>query len=204
MNASEPPNARRLLRTRRLASMAAMLTLAVSGAGCASQPPVLGRNTMVGSLRASVASLESQNRKLNRDVADLQAERQDLEDRLVSEQAQNEALANRLHQDRELAQAPDSRPSEDAFNAFGTPESPPPARRALPAGRTQGRKVPFAQIPGEIRPLSEDDAERPSNSSADDLFFHSGGLDDQSRLDDSRTRWMPVARDFTDKVKRYR
>lgn len=182
--------------------MAAMLGLAVSG-GCASQPPVLGRNTMVGSLRASVASLESQNRKLSRDVADLHAERQDLEDRLVAEQAQNEALASRIQQHQELAQAPDSS-GEGAFDAFGTPESPPQPRRAIPAGRTQGRKVPFAQIPGEIRPLSDDDAERPSKSSADDLFFHSGGMDDQSRLDDSRTRWMPVARDFSDKVGRYR
>ena len=204
MNASGQPTARPSLRTRRLASTAAMLALAISGAGCASQPPVLGRNTMVGSLRASVASLESQNRKLSRDVADLRAERQDLEDRLVSEQAQNEALASRIQQNQELAQAPDPSTGEGAFDAFSTPESPPPARRALPAGRTQGRKVPFAQIPGEIRPLSEDDAERPSNSSADDLFFHSGGIDDQSRLDDSRTRWMPMARDFSEKVGRYR
>ncbi len=153
---------------------------------------------MVGSLRASVASLESQNRKLSRDVADLQVERQDLEDRLVAEQAQNEALASRLNQDRELAQAPDSQSETNPFENFGPPTSPP-APRAMPAGRSQGRKIPFAQIPGEIRPLTEDEEERPSNSSADDLFFHSGGLDDQSRLDDSRTRWMPVARDFTDK-----
>ncbi|HEU5116023.1 MAG TPA: hypothetical protein VFT74_05035 [Isosphaeraceae bacterium] len=204
MNASgHPSNAWSPLRTRRLASVASVLALAISGAGCASQPPVLGRNTMVGSLRASVASLESQNRKLNRDVADLQAERQDLEDRLVAEQAQNEALASRLNQDRELAQAPESHAEANPFENFGPPTSPP-APRAMPAGRPQGRKIPFAQIPGEIRPLSEDDEERPSNTSADDLFFHFGGPDDQSRLDDSRTRWMPVARDFTDRTGRYR
>lgn len=158
---------------------------------------------MMGSLRASVASLESQNRKLSKDVADLQADRQDLEERLVAEQARNQALADRLREDREVAQAPEPSLDEDPFEGFG-PASSPPSSRTMPAGRPQGRKVPFAQIPGEIRPLTEDEDQRPSRSSDDDLFFHSGGPDDQSRLDESRTRWMPVARDFSDKVGHYR
>lgn len=160
---------------------------------------------MIGSLRSSVAQLESEKYQLQKQVAEARAEARQLEDRLVDAEAHGQALARQLDDARKVVRNPGSsdpidfpEPSIDDF-----PAPTPPPRRSLPASRTRGRKFPFAEIPGRIQPLPDDDPfapedDRDSGRYADpsELFPSQGGFGDQSRLDSARSGWLPVARGF--------
>ncbi len=191
---------------RPLAAAVVLAGLAVLS-GCANSGGVGYRQGMVGSLRSSVTQLEAEKQDLQKELADTKSENRRLEDRLVQEEAHSAALASRLKSTR----VSDTSPIDDRRNVADLDLDEEPRRgsstpRATPAGRSSARKTPFAQIPGEIRPMPEDDFDAPAaprssrTDDASDLFPSASrsASDDpigsQSRVDISRSRWLPVAR----------
>lgn len=177
------------------------------GSGCTSSSSGIGyRRGMVGSLRSSVTTLEAENQDLQKQLADVKAESRRLEDRLVQEEAHSAALAARLKSTRVSSEPGRSDDRSVADLDLDEPRRGSSTPRATPAGRSSTRKPPVAQIPGEIKPMPEDDFEpapRSSSSRSDDasdLFPSASTRDDRSggtrtsQLDDSRSRWLPVAR----------
>lgn len=187
MDAPCPPPARPP-RPRLAAALAALAALA----GCANPGPLAERRTMLGTLRSSVAQLESEKYQLQKQLAAARSEARDLEDRLVQEQAHGEALARRLDDAQRLSRGPSADPFDADPDAFAA--SPPPARRATPAARPKGRKTPFAQIPGQIQPLPEDDPFGPEPDEPADPFRTPNGYGPQGRRDADPSGWLPIAR----------
>jgi outer membrane murein-binding lipoprotein Lpp len=187
------------IRSRSVARLVAVLALALV-AGCAQPGPFAERRTMIGSLRSSVAQLESEKFNLQKELSQVRADNRDLEDRLVQREAENATLARRLDDMRKVVRGGDGFEvggdplSEPDFSPSETFEEP---RQAIPAAQPRGRKVPFAQIPGQIRPLPDDrTSPEPEGDRYDgsDLF---PPADDLGMRDDSgsaHTRWLPVAR----------
>ena len=196
---------------------AAWLVLGLGGlAGCSQSRPFESRQAQVGALRESVSQLESEKDKLEHQVAELNSENQRLEQRLVQEQAHSDQLSARLDDARRVSRGVDL----DGFDARATASnrrttpSDDPDRRTTPANR-RSKKTPFAQIPGEIRPLSDDDdtfssSPAPSSSSrrsrttpaedepagsSGDLFSSQDRSGSQASLQAARQRWLSIARD---------
>lgn len=157
---------------------------------------------MIGSLRASVAQLESEKYQLQQQMADARQEARRLEDRLVESEARTQSLARQLDDARRVGR--NSRSDSFGFpdlddDDFPNPDSPP--RRSAPASQPRGRKLPFAQIPGRIQPLPDDESFDGHDDYDDDPFSDStllfpspGRHDDQSRLSFPPSGWLPVAR----------
>ncbi len=157
-------------------------------AGCASPGPIGSRHTMLGTLKTSVAQLESDNQSLRRQVAQLKAENTRIEDDLVQAEAANGEMSARLDDAKELL----SRQGGDS-NALGRGKAsseddiPPPVKTINRSGR---RQPPAASIP-RSQPLEPDDdpldpGPAPRKRDRD--------LGPQGRLDDEESRWLPVAR----------
>jgi hypothetical protein len=195
---------------RRNFPAAALLVLgSLVQAGCAQPGPFASRQAQVGALRESVSQLESEKGKLEREVADLSGENRRLEERLVQEQAHSDQLSSRLDDARRLSRGVDLDGIDTRASASNRRSSPTDDadRRTTPANR-RSRKTPFAQIPGEIRPLSEDDAfappprrsrttppeDEPAGSSSD-LFSSQDSAGSQASLQAARQRWLSIARD---------
>jgi hypothetical protein len=159
-----------------------------------------------------VSQLESEKGKLEREVAELNGENRRLEDRLVQEQAHSDQLSARLDDARRVSRGAGG-VDLDAFDQRATASTPRRSdddRRTTPAKRN--RKTPFAQIPGEIRPLSEGDdafapapgstrrprttpAEDEPAGSTSDLFSSQDSANSQASLRAARQRWLSLARD---------
>jgi hypothetical protein len=186
------------LRPARLAAPALLL----AAVGCAQPGPFVQRNALVGSLRESVAQLESDKQRLERQVAELTSENNRLEDDLVQEELHSRELTARLEDARRFARGGDALDAETERSG----SSP----RTVPAARPKGRRNPFAQIPGDIQPLPETESgarrddpfgassrpgrrTTPAEDEPDSDLFPSRD-DRHSRLDVSQGRWLPMAR----------
>ncbi len=187
---------RPLITFRALGPALALIALA---AGCAQPGPFGARQTMVGSLKTSVSHLESEKYELQKQVAELKSENRRLEDELVQSEANNGDLAARLDDARNLIR----RQGYDTMGLSPPSTSDPGtgSARSTPASRPRGRRMPFAQIPGEIRPLPESSLEPDDPESngfgEDSSLFPSGSRDPyglQGRRSDLGARWLPVAR----------
>jgi hypothetical protein len=177
-------------RSRNLTScliLAALLPL-----GCAQPGPFTSRQTMVGSLKASVSQLEFENEKLRKEVGDLKADNSRLDTQLAQERDANGEITARLDDAKDLIR----RQGGNAQALGGTPKNfeddniPPPV--ATPRGqRTKSsRKPPAARIPQiEAAPFGsstgDDLGYQPANRTPRDL-----GPTDVEEED----RWLPVAR----------
>jgi hypothetical protein len=155
--------------------------LFVTLSGCAGTAPLLSSGTGVGTLKTSLSHLEFENQQLKREVASLKSENRKIEDRLVQEEAANGELTARLDDARNLLGQRGLRPSDEGNGSS--------AGRTLPAGRSnrEPRRPPFARIPGRIDavpPANEEDM--PVEPRERDLFGP------QSRLE-KREPWLPVA-----------
>lgn len=182
-------------RSRHLAPWLLALA-ALAPIGCAQPGFFSSRQTMAGSLKASVSQLEFENEKLRKEVGELKADNSRLDNQLAQERDVNGEMSARLDDAKSLlrrqggnAQAlgPPSRNSEDD-------EIPPPA--TVPPGRSirQSRKSPTTQIP---RP-------EPKHSADDDLGYlpPSRSPRDLGPLDrDDDDRWLPVARGLPSQVR---
>ena len=191
----------------RLAVALGLACLGGLAAGCAGGSPLTQRGTMLGSLRSSVAQLESEKVELEKSLVDLRSENGRLEDRLVQEEAHSSALASRLSRVRgEEADAidPYGPDSSRSAGAVELPDFGPSPSRTTPAGRPGNRKAPFAEIRGRITPLPSAPRAPISPPARDDEFdlFPAPTSDTRSRFDSARSRWMPVARGLGDPVDR--
>ena len=170
-------------------SFAALSTLG----GCAQQGPLLSRQATLGTLKAGVSHLEFENQQLRRQVADLKTESRQVEDRLVQEEAANGELTARLNDARNVLSSRGELDPDGKDSSVFEPGRTSP-RKTLPAGRSSknGRKPPFAQIPGRI------DAAPPSRPDMEDespawRTRSNGDPGPQSRRSDPGS-WLPVAR----------
>ncbi|MDX2038550.1 MAG: hypothetical protein SFX72_18025 [Isosphaeraceae bacterium] len=169
------------------------LALPLLAIACASPGPITAHRTTVGSLKASLVAVESENEQLRKEVSELRADTRDLEDRLVAERAHSDDLATRLDNargilgrtdptdsdlDREVADRSSPSSAGRAFSDVGRPES----RRS---SRTT-RKPPSAAIPGPLEPNSGSNL-RPIDS--DERLWDSQAAN--RREDDV---WLPIAR----------
>ncbi len=148
--------------------------------GCAQSSPMLGGRTKVGTLKTSVAHLESQNEQMSKEIAQLKSENRQIEDQMVQVEAHNDELTARLDDARNVMRQSGDDPQVD-----------PPT--TIPAGRSSRsrRKPPFARIPGRIDPIppvdpSIDPFDSPTSQPSDD-FGPQGRLEDHDR-------WLPIAR----------
>lgn len=178
----------------RLLALGAAMGSTLAMTGCAGPGPIASRHTMLGTLKTSVAQLESDNQSLRRQVAQLKAENTRIEDRLVQEEAANGEMAARLDDAKELLnrQGGDTtalgRGSRSPFDE----EIPPPVKTINRSGR---RQPPAAAIP-RLRSSEQDDepldlGPAPKGRGRDVEL----DLGPQSRRDDDEDhRWLPVAR----------
>jgi hypothetical protein len=171
--------------------LAIMLAIASLPLGCAQPGPILGRRTTVGTLKASVSQLEFEKSELNKELAELKADHRRMEDRLAQEEEANGELTARLDDARVMLR--DRGYNADAFA--------PPARRtqqddgASPGRKTprQGRKPPFARIPGRVDPVNSSDGNDPFDAPSSS---ESSSLGPQTRRDRA-SAWTAVARGNT-------
>lgn len=162
--------------------------LAGLAAGCEGGGPLTSRQTMTGSLKASVSQLEFQNDELQRQVADLKSENRRFEDRLVQERAENERLAAQLGNARGQLGLDPGDLRTGARSRSGSDEESD--GESLPKARPSRskRKPPAASIPGRIEPSRVDPDDDLSSA---DPAPPRGRLASRRALDD---RWLPVAR----------
>ncbi len=190
MGAPEPI----LGRSRRLPA-AVVIAALMAATGCAQSNPFADRRTMLGTLKTNVAHLESERQELKRQLAEAQQQNRRLENRLVQEEAHSESLAARLEDVRKLGRGTGFDPLDFPDPSASDP-SPSPPPRTTPANRPR-RKAPFAQIPGQIHPLpdrTESDEFGDPSPDESSLFPSTDEFGPQSRRDDDRYRWLPVAR----------
>ncbi len=172
-----------IARTRLLAL--GLILGALAPIGCSGPGPFTSRQSMVGSLKASVSELEFENEKLRREVAELKTDNARLDTELVQEKDAYDEIAARLKD--EIA-----RQGGNA-TALGTPSRnfdddgiPPPV--STPRGKTiKGpRKPPAAKIRQSVDDASGDDlGYQPASRVPRDL----GPTDS-----DDQDSWLPVAR----------
>ena len=180
-------------RSRHLALWLALGALAPIG--CSQPGFFTSRQTMAGSLKASVSQLEFENEKLRKEVGELKADNSRLDNQLAQERESNGEIAARLDDAKDLL-----RRQGGNAQALGSPSKnfeddgiPPPA--TVPRGRSirGGRKPPTTQIPrSEPEPSADDLGYLPPSQRPRDL----GPLD---RDDDDR--WLPVARGLPSQVR---
>lgn len=181
----------------RLALPLALLPAALAPIGCASpgSNPFTARQTMVGSLKASVSQLEFENEKLKREVGELKADNSRLDNQLAQEREANGEIAARLDDARDLL-----RRQGGNAQAFGGPASnfeddvPPPVNTPRPRRIKNNRPPPSVNI---RNPAS-------NSTNDDDLGYQPPGrtprdIGPADRDDDDN--WLPVARGFGSQVR---
>ena len=166
---------------------------AVVPLGCAQSGPLTSRNTMLGSLKASVSQLEFDNEKLRKEVAELKADNARLDNLYAQERDFNGEITARLDDAKDLL-----RRQGGDVQALGIPSKsiqddgiPPPVRR------TRGRTPPSATIPRPRPAPAESPDERGFDSTSTE---GSRDLGPVGRADDDR--WLPVARGLGSSVPR--
>ncbi len=154
--------------------------------GCQSPGPILGRQTTLGSLKASVSQLEFRNEQLEKQLAELKSDNRHYEERLVQEKNENDDLATRLDNAKSLLgdRGKDIRTgsrSKTTGESEPLDEPPPPrARRSK-----SSRPPPAAVIPGRLEPARE--------PSADDLGDLRSPRPSRSLARrPAEERWLPV------------
>jgi outer membrane murein-binding lipoprotein Lpp len=178
-------------RPRRLAIPLAALGLWWSG--CASQGPLLSRQTTLGTLKTSVSHLEYENEQLKRELAEAKTENQRITRRLDQEEAANGELTARLDDARNLIsrQGTDSEGLAGSTRPLPGPEPADPRPTLTPAGR-RPNKPPFAQIRGRIDIPPPPDEEPLEVPDADDRGAFLGPQGRPGRT--APSPWLPVAR----------
>jgi hypothetical protein len=120
-------------------------------AGCAGSDPFTQKRMTQGAVRSSLARIEAERDELQKEIAQLRSDQSRLEELLAEERARGDDLATRLDDARNLLEGRGTRlnagvqSETDRTNSIRaiTPS------RVTPAGQPR-RKVPFAQIPGQI------------------------------------------------------
>ena len=178
-------------RSRLLGLLTAMT--AIVPFGCAQSGPMTSRNTMLGSLKASVSQLEFDNEKLRKEVAELKSDNARLDTQLAQEREANGEVTARLDDAKDLL-----RRQGGDVQALGIPSRsieddgiPPPVRR------TKGRTPPSATIPRPRPAPVESPDERSFDSTSTGGSRDLGPVD---RADDDR--WLPVARGLGSSIPR--
>jgi hypothetical protein len=176
-----------------------LILAALVPTGCAQPGPFTSRQTMVGSLKASVSQLEFENEKLRKDVAELKADNARLDTQLAQEVDANGEMSARLDDAKDLIrrQAGTSQALGGQTKNFEDDSVPPPA--STPRTRTTrgGRKPPSVQLP-RIEPAT------PFGTGNDDLGYQPSTRTprDLGPLDqDDEDRWLPVARGLGSQVR---
>ena len=183
----------------------ALFVLVLGASGCSQPNGFTRRHSQIAALRESVNQLESEKSRLERQVAELSSENRYLEDRLVREEARSAELARRLDDSRRMGRSRNRSDLEDTSTArreidLDWDDAPPRSTSPRPS---RARRIPVAQIPGEIEPLPE---RRPADTfgphgrstppedepAESDLFPSS--VDVGARSDRDQGRWLPVAR----------
>jgi hypothetical protein len=183
------------MATGRIRQFAPWLLLGLVSTGC-SQPGVFtSRQTMVGSLKASVSQLEFENEKLKKDLGELKAENSRLDSQLAQEQAANGEITARLDDAKDLIRREGGNPQALGVGSSSRrtdpdDEIPPPVVTPKSRSTRRGRTPPAAQIPSPVDPTpfgtSNDGlGSRNTPRSARDFGTEDGDLADN---------WLPVAR----------
>jgi hypothetical protein len=187
-------------RPNPIAIAAALSALVVSGcAGVGSG--LASRRTTMGTLKADVARLESQNQQFRGRVAELEADKRRVSEQLAQEREANGELTARLDDARMLlarqggtGEAVERQWPDDSIERI-TP----------PSGRTRSstRRPPFAQIGGGRRPIpTPDDEDLPAPEETPDEPARSSDLFPEDRERSTRgertLRWLPVATGLTE------
>lgn len=152
--------------------------------GCQSPGPLFSRQVTLGSLKTSVSQLEFRNEQLSKQVATLKSENRRIEDRLVQEEADNGDLAARLDDARNLL-------GERGVNirtgarTDDLSEQSPSSSKVRRSKST--RKPPAASIPGRIEPARDFEG--------DDVGLADPPARSRTVARQPRDqRWLPVAR----------
>ncbi len=198
----------RLSSPVRSSLLTASLVVCAGLVGCSSQPNAFSRrNAMTASLKDNINQLEIEKSRLETQVADLSTENRRLEDRLVREEAHSADLAERLDDTKRISRSGRSSNLDSSTAGLDPGWDDQPTRRTTPANAKPQRRVPVAQIPGDLEPLddrSRDDFSPRSRSRAtpledepgdSDLFTPAGDLEaSRSRYGNDRDLWLPIAR----------
>ena len=172
-------------------SVAIVLALLALMSGCTQPGPLARRRATFGSLKASVAQLETENEQIRQQLAEAESEKRRLEDRVVEEDSNNGELTAQLNDALNVIrhQGLESTPTLAAPSPDPDRASP---RRTSPAKRPRKHPAPFTQIPSMIDPAPDEssDPEGGDQASRDDLPPR--GPDERQ----ARARWLPVARDI--------
>jgi hypothetical protein len=184
-------------RTRNLRCWLALAALAPLG--CSQPGPFTARQTMVGSLKASVSQLEFENEKLRAEVGELKADNSRLDNQLVQEREANGEVTARLDDAKDLLRRQGGNASAMGGSSknFEDDDIPPPATTS-PVRRSKGsRKPPAARIP-------QIESTTPFGSSSDDLGYEPPERSprDIGPVDADEDRWLPVARGLASPVAR--
>jgi hypothetical protein len=177
------------------------LALAALGPlGCSQPGPFTARQTMVGSLKASVSQLEFENEKLRREVGELKADNSRLDNQIVQEREANGEITARLDDAKDLLrrQGGNAQALGSSSRNVEDDDIPPPATTSPVRRSKSSRKPPAAQIP-RIESTS------PFGSSSDDLGYQPPARTprDLGPVDgDDEDRWLPVARGLASPVVR--
>ena len=171
-----------------------LAALCLAPVGCAGPGPIASRQTMVGSLKASVSQLEFQNEKLKKEVGELKADNSRIDNLLVQEREANGEVTARLDDAKDLIRRGGN------AQAMGTSASPldddniPPPVTVPRARRTRSsRSSPTVTIPAPSSNRDDDlSYDPPPRRRARDL-----GPDDREQDD----RWLPVARGLPSTVR---
>jgi hypothetical protein len=187
------------MATGRPRTLALCLTLAALGSpGCSSPGPLTSRQTMVGSLKASVSQLEYENQKLKKEVGELKADNSRIDNQLVQEREANGEIAARLDDAKDLLrrQGGNVQAMGNSLKNFEDDGIPPPV--AAPKGRKVNNKRPSPTV----RIPSPEFA--PSPSADDDLSYEPPGRRprDIGSIDrEEEDRWLPVARGLPSQIR---
>ncbi len=185
-------------RSRILLSWLALAALAP--AGCSQPGPFASRQTMVGSLKASVSQLEFENEKLRKEVGEMKADNSRLDNQLVQEREANGEITARLDDAKDLLrrQGGTSQAMGSSSRNFEDDDIPPPATTSPVRRSKSSRKPPAAQIP-------RIESTAPFGSSSDAVRSNPPGRTprDVGPADrDDEDRWLPVARGLASPVVR--
>ena len=155
--------------------------------------PFTSRQTMVGSLKASVSQLEFENEKLRKDVGELKADNSRLDNQLVQESEANGEIAARLDDAKDLL-----RRQGGNAQAMGGPsrnfedDIPPPVATPRSRGsRATGHRPPPRSPPPESVPASDDLSLKPPGGPRATSARPTGT---------TTTVWLPVARGLPSQV----
>src|SRR4051812_3969098 len=132
------------MQTGRPPRLAISLAALALWSGCATQGPLMSRQTTLGTLKTSVSRLEYENEQLKRSLAESKTENQRITRRLDQEEAANGELTARLDDARTLIsqQGAESGSLAGSTGSIPAPEPADPRPARAPAGRRPS-KPPF-------------------------------------------------------------